>query len=84
MSDFDARSYGFTKLSDLVRNTGMFDVEKIDGNRTRIRAKPKEVAKESVKGKRTAKKKVAGAAAKPRERRRAVLAAAIKPVLVVP
>jgi hypothetical protein len=41
-----------------VRNTGMFDVEKTDGNRTRIRAKPKESAKEIVKGKRTRKKKV--------------------------
>jgi hypothetical protein len=57
VSDFDARSYGFNKLSDLVRNTGMFEVEKTDGNRTRIRAKPKETAKPSVKRKRTAKKK---------------------------
>jgi hypothetical protein len=62
----------------------MFDVEKTDGNRTRIRAKPKEVAKESVKRKRMAKEKVAGTAAKARERRRAVLTAAIKPPLVVP
>jgi uncharacterized LabA/DUF88 family protein len=57
VSDFDARSYGFNKLSDLVRNTGMFEVEKTDGNRTRIRAKPKETAKPRVKRKRTAKKK---------------------------
>jgi uncharacterized LabA/DUF88 family protein len=63
VSDFDPRSYGFTKLSDLVRNTGMFDVEKTDSNRTRIRAKPKETAKESVKGKRTRKKKVTSAPA---------------------
>jgi uncharacterized LabA/DUF88 family protein len=54
VSDFDARSYGFTKLSDLVRNTGMFDVEKSDGNRTRIRAKPKEAAKGNVRRKRLA------------------------------
>jgi uncharacterized LabA/DUF88 family protein len=54
VSDFDPRSYGFTKLSDLVRNIGMFDVEKTDSNRIRIRAKPKE----TVKGKRTRKKKV--------------------------
>jgi hypothetical protein len=84
VSDFDVRSYGFTKLSDLVRNTGMFDVEKTDGNRTRIRAKPKESAKPSVKTRRTRKKKVAGTAAKARERRRAALVAAIKPGLVVP
>jgi uncharacterized LabA/DUF88 family protein len=63
VSDFDARSYGFTKLSDLVRNTGMFDVEKTDGNRTRIRAKPKESTKRSTKRKRTVKKKVAGTSA---------------------
>jgi hypothetical protein len=62
VSDFDARSYGFTKLSDLVRNTGMFDVEKTDGNRTRIRAKPKQSAK-GVKRKRTVKKKVPGTSA---------------------
>src|SRR6195256_3062335 len=47
VSDFDARTYGFTKLSDLVRNTGMFDVEKTEGNRTRIRARPKQAAKPS-------------------------------------
>src|SRR3984885_814244 len=63
VSDFDARSYGFTKLSDLVRNTGMFDVEKTDGNRTRIRAKPKQSAKASAKGTRTTKKKVAATSA---------------------
>jgi uncharacterized LabA/DUF88 family protein len=80
VSDFDARTYGFTKLSDLVRNTGMFDVEKTEGNRTRIRAKPKQ----SAKGKRTAKKKATGAAAKARERRAAAVAASIKPGLVDP
>jgi hypothetical protein len=37
----------------------MFDVEKTDGNRTRIRAKPKETTKPSVEAKRTRKKKVA-------------------------
>jgi NYN domain/OST-HTH/LOTUS domain len=39
-SDFDVRTYGFKKLSDLVRNTGAFDVEKIGGGDTRMRAKP--------------------------------------------
>jgi predicted transcriptional regulator len=77
VSDFDPRTYGFRKLSDLVRDTGMFEFEKTDGSRTRIRAKPEQSAKENVKGKRTAKKKVAGTAAKARERRRAVLDAAI-------
>jgi len=28
------------KLSDLVRKTGAFDVEKIDGSHTRMRVKP--------------------------------------------
>jgi NYN domain/OST-HTH/LOTUS domain len=73
VSDFDARTYGFTKLSGLVRNTGMFDIEKIDGNRTRIRARPKQSAKERGKGRRTAKKKLARTAAKKYETRQAAL-----------
>jgi hypothetical protein len=40
MSDFDVRTFGFRKLSDLVRNSGAFDFEKIDGGHLRIRAKP--------------------------------------------
>ena len=39
-SDFDARSYGHSKLSDLVRKTGAFDVEKTDGGQLRMRVKP--------------------------------------------
>ena len=39
-SDFDVRSYGHSKLSDLARKTGAFDVEKIEGGHMRIRAKP--------------------------------------------
>ena len=39
-SDFDVRTYGFSKLSDLVRKTGAFDVEKIEGGHMRMRAKP--------------------------------------------
>jgi hypothetical protein len=39
-SDFDQRSYGHSKLIDLVRKTGAFDVERIDNGRVRIRAKP--------------------------------------------
>jgi NYN domain-containing protein/OST-HTH/LOTUS domain-containing protein len=46
-SDFDVRSYGHRKLSDLVRKTGAFDVEQ-EGGRMRIRAKP---ADGSAKGK---------------------------------
>jgi hypothetical protein len=46
--DFDARTYGFGKLCELVRKTGAFDVEKTEGGHNRIRARP---AKKSGKGK---------------------------------
>ncbi len=39
-SDFDPRTYGFRKLSDLVRKTGAFDVDQSEGRTIRIRAKP--------------------------------------------
>jgi hypothetical protein len=39
-SDFDVRSYGHSKLSDLVRKTGAFDIEKTDGGHMRMRVKP--------------------------------------------
>ena len=39
-SDFDVRTYGCSKLSDLVRKTGAFDIEKVDGGHIRMRAKP--------------------------------------------
>src|SRR4051794_7902545 len=38
-SDFDPRSYGFRKLSDLVRGTGAFEMDQRDGRAMRIRAK---------------------------------------------
>jgi hypothetical protein len=38
-SDFDPRTYGFRKLSDLVRGTGAFDVDQSDGRAMRIRPK---------------------------------------------
>jgi hypothetical protein len=37
-TDFDARSYGHSKLSDLVRKTEAFDIETGDGG-PRIRAR---------------------------------------------
>jgi uncharacterized LabA/DUF88 family protein len=40
-SDFDPRTYGYRKLSDLVRGTGAFDIEQHDGGAMRIRAKPR-------------------------------------------
>jgi uncharacterized LabA/DUF88 family protein len=39
-SDFDSRSYGYRKLSDLVRKTGAFDMEQPKDLPMRIRAKP--------------------------------------------
>lgn len=38
-SDFDVRTFGFSKLSDLVRNTGAFDVEKAESGHLRIKAR---------------------------------------------
>lgn len=38
-SDFDPRTYGFRKLSDLVRKTNAFDVEQLEGKPLRIRIK---------------------------------------------
>ena len=39
-SDFDPRTYGYRKLSDLVRQTGAFDIDQPEGRAMRIRAKP--------------------------------------------
>jgi len=44
-SDFDPRTYGYRKLSDLVRQTGAFDVDHPEGRAMRIRAKPVQAAK---------------------------------------
>jgi hypothetical protein len=38
--DFDPRTYGYAKLGDLVRKTGSFDVEQLEGRGVRIRLKP--------------------------------------------
>lgn len=38
-SDFDPRTFGSRKLSDLVRETGEFDIERIEGGSLRIRRK---------------------------------------------
>jgi uncharacterized LabA/DUF88 family protein len=38
-SDFDVRTYGFRKLSDLVRSTGGFEIDASEGKHVRIRAK---------------------------------------------
>lgn len=39
-SDFDPRTFGFRKLSDLVRKTNDFDIEQPEGGAMRIRIKP--------------------------------------------
>jgi uncharacterized LabA/DUF88 family protein len=39
-SDFDPRTFGYRKLSDLVRKTGAFDIEHPEGGTMRIRIKP--------------------------------------------
>ena len=39
-SDFDPRTYGFKKLSDLVRSTDLFEVDDPEGGSVEIRLKP--------------------------------------------
>jgi len=39
-SDFDPRTYGFRKLSDLVRKTGAFELDQGEGRNLRVRMKP--------------------------------------------
>jgi uncharacterized LabA/DUF88 family protein len=41
-SDFDSRTFGFRKLSDLVRKTNAFEVDQREGGLMRIRLKPVE------------------------------------------
>jgi uncharacterized LabA/DUF88 family protein len=47
--DFDSRTFGFRKLSDLVRKTNAFEVDQREGGTMRIRLKP--VEKEQGKAK---------------------------------
>ncbi len=56
-SDFDPRTYGFRKLSDLVRQSGAFEIDEPDGRAMRLRSKPA--------------KSAAPAGNRPRRRRRA-------------
>lgn len=49
-SDFDPRSYGFKKLSDLVRGTGAFEMDQQQSGQTRIRPKPTAPATTRAKG----------------------------------
>lgn len=43
-SDFDSRAYGSSKLSDLVKKTGAFDVQTNDGKGMRIRTRKQPIA----------------------------------------
>jgi hypothetical protein len=38
--DFDSRTYGSRKLSDLVRKTNSFEIDESNGRSIRIRVKP--------------------------------------------
>jgi Fe-S-cluster formation regulator IscX/YfhJ len=44
-SDFDPRTFGFRKLSDLVRKTNAFEIDHPEGGTLRIRIKPEAAAK---------------------------------------
>lgn len=46
--DFDRRSYGCKRLSDLIRKTGAFEVDQSDGLAIRIRAKPAQTSDASL------------------------------------
>jgi uncharacterized LabA/DUF88 family protein len=48
-SDFDPRTFGYRKLSDLVRKTGAFDIDQPEGRAMRIKAKPKPPSKTRAK-----------------------------------
>jgi uncharacterized LabA/DUF88 family protein len=48
-SDFDSRTYGYRKLSDLVRKAGAFDVDQPEGGALRIRLKTDRPVKRSSK-----------------------------------
>src|ERR1700752_4875377 len=48
-SGIDPRTYGYRKLSDLVRKTGAFDIDQPEGRAMRIRAKPKPPSKTRAK-----------------------------------
>ena len=43
-SDFDPRSYGCKRLSDLARKTGAFEVDRLEGLAIRIRARPAQMS----------------------------------------
>ena len=48
-SDFDPRTYGARKLSDLVRSTKAFEIDRLDSGALRIRNKPKASSQRKTK-----------------------------------
>ncbi|MBM1169662.1 NYN domain-containing protein [Microvirga arabica] len=46
-TDFDSRTYGYGKLSDLVRKSGAFDIDKPEGGALRVRLKVHQPKKRS-------------------------------------
>jgi hypothetical protein len=48
-SDFDTSTYGYRKLSDLVRKAGAFDVNQPEGGGLRIRLKAEQPRKRPSK-----------------------------------
>lgn len=52
-SDFDPRTYGFRKLSDLVRETGAFEIDHPEGGSLRIKAKPSSNGRRKSRGRKT-------------------------------
>lgn len=59
--DFDPRTFGFKKLSDLVRRTGQFDVEQREGSPLRIRIKQSQSSEMKQKTRSRGARKKAGA-----------------------
>lgn len=55
VSDFDPRTYGFRKLSDLVRKTDAFDIEHPKGGSGSLRIRRKKAAKAPARSKAPAK-----------------------------
>ena len=47
-SDFDRRTYGFGKLSDLVRETEAYEIQRLEGGTMKIRVKPRMTNKKAA------------------------------------
>jgi hypothetical protein len=51
-TDFDPRTYGYRKLSDLVRQTGAFEIRQQEGGGMRVRFNPQTAPSPTKKGRR--------------------------------